>query len=141
MDFIQIDRSNCMELILREFPAFETQWALHLESWNPQIDRPIALDIAEFADFAIETIQLGVDADIERLAAVTHTMLLHGDAVINYAFRTMFLEQIARSTNRHGCAVEVFVAKLQPLGYYHWLEIDSRCTISPAGVPTYRQPS
>jgi hypothetical protein len=141
MDYIQIDRNNCMEIILREFPAFETQWALHLESWNPQIDRPIALDIAEFADFAIDTIRLGVDAEIERLAAITQTMLLQGDAVINYAFRTMFLEQIAHRSNRHGFSVEVFINKLQPLGYYHWLEIDSRCHINPSGVPIYRQTS
>ncbi|WP_310482529.1 hypothetical protein [Chamaesiphon sp. VAR_48_metabat_403] len=134
MDYIQIDRTNCMEIILLEFPAFETQWALHLESWNPQIDRPIALDIAEFADFAIDTICLGLDADIEHLAAITQLMLLKGDAVINYAFRTMFLEQIAHRSSRSGFSVEAFITKLQPLGYYHWLEIDSRCSIYPAGV-------
>jgi hypothetical protein len=132
MDYIQIDRTNCMEIILQEFPAFETQWALHLESWNPQIDRPIALDIAEFADFAIDTICLGVDADIEQLAAITQLMLLQSDSVINYAFRTMFLEQIAYRSNRSGFSVEVFISKLQPLGYYHWLEIDSRCSIHPS---------
>ncbi len=141
MDYIQIDRNNCMEIILREFPAFETQWALHLESWNPQIDRPIALDIAEFADFAIDTICLGVDAEIERLATVTQIMLLHGDAVISYAFRTMFLEQIAHRSHRLGFSVELFIAKLQPLGYYHWLEIDSRYSFNPSGVSTYRQTS
>ncbi|WP_295615586.1 hypothetical protein [Chamaesiphon sp. GL140_3_metabinner_50] len=149
MDYIQIDRNNCMEIILREFPAFETQWALHLESWNPQVDsraerlcqRPIALDIAEFADFAIDTICLGVDPEIERLAAVTQLMLLQGDAVISYAFRTMFLEQIAHRSNRFGFSVELFVTKLQPLGYYHWLEIDSRYGINPSGMSTYRQTS
>ena len=52
---MQIDRTNWMEIILQEFPAFRAQWEEHLESWSPTIARPIALDLAEFADLAIKT--------------------------------------------------------------------------------------
>jgi hypothetical protein len=134
MDYIQIDRNNCMELILQEFPAFRTQWDLYLDSWNSLIDRPIALDIAEFADFAVDTICLGVDPEIDRLAATTELMLLHGDSVIEYAFRTMFLEQIAHRSNRGGLPVMRFTSKLQPLGFYHWQAVDRRLSIHPTGV-------
>ena len=68
MDYIQIDRTNCMEIILQEFPAFRTQWDLHLASWSLP-DRPISLDIAEFGDFAVDTIAAGIDTEIDRLAA------------------------------------------------------------------------
>jgi hypothetical protein len=138
MDYIQIDRTNCMEIILQEFPAFRTQWELHLESWQPQIARPIALDIAEFADFAIETICEGTEIEIDRIAALTQLMLLQGDSVINYAFRTLFLEQIAHRSQRGGFPVDVFTRKLQPLGYYHWQAIDRRWGIHPSGISSDR---
>jgi hypothetical protein len=132
MDYIQIDRTNCMEIILHEFPAFQTQWDLHIASWNPLLDRPIALDIAEFADFAVDTICLDVDVEIDRLVAITELMLLQGNSVIEYAFRTMFLEQIAHYCNRGGrsdvreasAPLNRFINKLQPLGYYHWQAMD-----------------
>jgi hypothetical protein len=123
-----------MEIILQEFPAFRTQWNLHLADWNPQIDRPIAIDIAEFGDFAVDTICEGVETEIERLTAIIQLMLLHGDAVINYAFRTMFLEQIAHRCHRGKFPVDVFISKLQPLGYYHWQAIDRHWSIHPSGI-------
>ena len=134
MDYIQIDRTNCLEIILQEFPAFRTQWELHLDSWNPQIDRPIALDIAEFADFALDTIRLGVDVEIDRLAAITQLMLLQGDAVISYVFGTMFLGQIAHRSSQGGFSVDVFTRKLSLLGYYHWQALDRRWGIHPSGI-------
>ena len=123
MDYIQIDRTNCMEIILLEFPAFRTQWDEHLESWHLP-DRPIALDIAAFADFAVETICLGVDIEIDRLAEITELMLLQGDSVIEYAWKTMFLEQIALGINRRGFSVDRFTHKLQPLGFDRWQALD-----------------
>jgi hypothetical protein len=120
MDYLQIDRSNYIEIILQECPAFQTQWDLHLESWNPLIDRPIALDIAEFADFAIDTICLGVDVEIDRLAAITELILVRGDSTIEYIFRRMFLEQIAHRSEKGGFSVDRFTSKLQPSGLYHW---------------------
>lgn len=124
MNYSQIDRTNCVEIILQKFPAFRTQWDLHLESWNSLIDRPIALDIAEFADFAIDTISLGVDLEIDKIVEVTEQMLTQGDSVIKYAFRRMFLEQIAHRRNRGEFPIDRFTSKLQPLGYYHWQAMD-----------------
>ena len=106
MDYIQIDRTNCLEIILQEFPAFRTQWDLYLESWNSLVERPVALDIAEFSDFAIDTICLGVDWEINKLVAITELMLAQGDNVIKYAFRRMFLEQIAHRCRRGEFPVE-----------------------------------
>jgi hypothetical protein len=134
MDYIQIDRTNCMEIILQQFPAFEAQWNLHLESWIPTLDRPIALDIAEFADFAVDTICLGVDVEIDKLAVIVELMLLQGDDVINYAFRRMFLEYIARRFTNSQLSVDLFIQKLQPLGYYHWQAMDRNLNISPSGA-------
>jgi hypothetical protein len=134
MDYIQIDRTNCMELILQEFPAFCTLWEQHLAAWSLPIDRPIALDIAEFADFAIETIRLDVELEIEKLATVTELMLLQGDSIVEYAFRRMFLEQIAYRSTKQGFSVDRFVGKLQPLGYYQWQAMDRQWAIHPAGV-------
>jgi hypothetical protein len=134
MNYIQIDRTNCLEVILQEFPAFRIQWELHLESWNSLIERPIALDIAEFADFAIEIIGGDVETEIDRLVNLTEQMLEQGDAVIRYAFRRMFLEQIAHRRNRGGFPIDRFTSKLQPLGYYHWQAIDQSWNIHPSGV-------
>jgi hypothetical protein len=134
MDYIQIDRTNCMEIMLQEFPAFRTQWDLHLESWNSLIDRPIALDIAEFADFVVDIICNGDDREIDRIAATTELMLEQGDSVIEYAFRTLFLEQIAHRSNRGGFPASRFIRKLRPLGFYHWQAIDRRLSIHPLGV-------
>ncbi len=134
MDYRQIDRTNWMELILQEFPAFETQWDLHLESWSLPLERPIALDIAEFADFAIERICLGLDLELDHLAAITELILLQGDSVLSYAFRTMFLEQIAHRSIKGGFSVDRFTRKLQPLGYYHWQAMDRHWSIHPSGI-------
>jgi hypothetical protein len=134
MDYIQIDRTNWMEIILQEFPAFQTQWDLHVESWNPLIDRPIALDVAAFADFAIEIVCLGVDLELDRLATITELILLKGDSTIEYIFRKMFLEQIAHRSVKGGFSVERFTRKLQPLASYHWQAIDREWHIHPSGV-------
>jgi hypothetical protein len=134
MDYIQIDRTNCLETILRKFPDFQTQWDLYLESWNSLVERPIALDIAEFADFAIDTISLGVDLEIAKLVEITELMLLEGDSVIKYAFRRMFLAQIAHRSNRGGFPVDLFTSKLQPLTYYYWQAMDRHLMISHSGV-------
>lgn len=133
MDYIQIDRTNCMEIILQEFPAFRTQWDLHLASWSLP-DRPIALDIAEFGDFAVDTIAAGIDTEIDRLAAIIELMLLQGDSVINYAVRTMFLEQIAHRCQRSGLDLAVFTRQLQPLSHYHWQAIDRQWRIHLPGI-------
>jgi hypothetical protein len=134
MDYIQIDRTNCMEIILQQFPAFQTQWDLHLESWTPTIARPIALDIAEFADFTIETICGGVDVEIDRLAATIELILLRGDSLIEYAFRSMFLEQIAHRSQRGGFSIDRFISKLRPLGSYHWQALNLRVGIHHSGI-------
>jgi hypothetical protein len=134
MDYSQIDRTNCLEIILQDFPAFRTQWDLYLESWNSLVERPIALDIAEFADFAIDTISLGVDLEINKLVATTELMLLQGDSVIQYAFRRMFLAQIAHRSNRGGFPVDRFTSKLQPVTYYYWQAMDRHLMISQSGV-------
>jgi hypothetical protein len=129
---MQIDRHNCMELILREFPAFSNQWNLHLESWNPVIDRPIALDIAEFADFAITTIQTGIDTEIDRLTGTIERMILEGDSTIEYAFRTMFLEQIANHSQRAEFPIDRFTSKLQAQTDYYWKAAKIRSSIDPS---------
>jgi hypothetical protein len=134
MEYSQIDRTNCMEIILAEFPDFEAQWAVHLESWPPDSQRPIALDITEFAEFAIETISTGVDAQIDRLAAMTEVILLAGDAIVEYSFRRMFLEHIAYRATKGGFAVDGFTTKLRPLGLYHWQALDRHLTIDPSGT-------
>jgi hypothetical protein len=134
MDYIQIDRTNCMELILQEFPAFQPQWDLHLESWIPAIPRPIVLDIAEFGDFAIELIATAVEPEISKLTAMIERMLVQSDSVIEYAFRTMFLEQIARRSTKSGRSINLFISKLQPLGYYHWQAMDRHWNIPHSGA-------
>ena len=134
MDYIQIDRTNWMELILQEFPAFRTQWAEHLAAWDLPLERPIAVDIAEFADFAVVTIGAGVDAEIDRLAEITELMLLQDDPVIDYAFRTLFLSQIALGTKRSGVTVARFTHQLRPLGSYHWQALDLLVSIDPLTV-------
>jgi predicted component of type VI protein secretion system len=134
MNYIQIDRTNFVEIILQEFPAFRTQWELHLESWNSLVERPVALDIAEFADFAIDTICTGVDVEVDKIVGITEQMLDRGDSVIRYAFRRMFLEQIAHRRTRGGFPIDRFTSKLQPLGYYHWQAMDQSWAIHPQGV-------
>jgi hypothetical protein len=133
MDYIQIDRTNCLEIILQEFPAFQTQWDLYLESWNSLVERPLALDIAEFADFAIDTICLGVDLEIEKLVAITELMLAEGETLIKYAFRRMFLEQIAHHCRRGEFPIDRFTTKLQPLTYYYWQSLDRHLMIHQSG--------
>ncbi|WP_309728528.1 hypothetical protein [Chamaesiphon sp. OTE_75_metabat_556] len=134
MEYSQIDRTNCMEIILSEFPAFEAQWVVHLDSWPPIGHRPIALDIAEFAEFAIETIVSGVDAQIDRLAAITEVILLEGDSIVEYTFRRMFLEHIAHRATKGGFSIDLFTTKLRPLGLYHWQSLDRHLTIDPSGI-------
>jgi hypothetical protein len=134
MEYSQIDRTNCMEIILSEFPAFEAQWVVHLDSWPPIGHRPIALDIAEFAEFAIETIVSGVDAQIDRLAAITEVILLEGDSIVEYTFRRMFLEHIAHRATKGGFSIDLFTTKLRPLGLYHWQALDRHLTIDPSGI-------
>jgi hypothetical protein len=134
MNYIQIDRTNFVEIILQEFPAFRSQWELHLESWNSLVERPVAIDIAEFADFAIDTISSGVDPEIIKIGSVTEQMLESGDSVIRHAFRRMFLEQIAHRHSRGGFPIDRFTSKLQPLGYYHWQAMDRNWAIHPQGV-------
>ena len=123
-----------MEIILQEFPAFQSRWDLHLESWIPAIPRPIVMDIAEFGDFAIELIATGFELEIIKLTALIERMLVQSDSVIEYTFRTMFLEQIARRSSQSGRSIDLFTSKLQPLGYYHWQGMDRHWQIHQSGV-------
>lgn len=126
---MQIDRTNWMELILREFPAFRDQWHLHLESWNPVIPRPIALDIAQFAEFTLKAIETGSDTELDRLAVTIELMLVEGDPVINYAFRTMFLEQIANRSHQAGFPIDRFTSKLQSQTDHYWRAANIRHSV------------
>ncbi|WP_310486533.1 hypothetical protein [Chamaesiphon sp. VAR_69_metabat_338] len=123
-----------MEIILADFPDFAARWAVHLESWPTQIQRPIALDITEFAEFAIETIATGIDAQIDRLAAFTEVILLEGDAIVEYTFRRMFLEHLAQHSCAGGFPIKQFTTKLRPLGLYHWQALDRYVSIDPSGI-------
>ena len=121
---MQIDRTNCMEIILQEFPAFHDRWDEHLESWSLPFDRPVALDIAEFSDFAIDLIRLGDDAELDRLAVIIEQMLIEGDSIVNYTFRMMFLKNIASRREKDGVSVDRFIAKLQPITAYYCQDLD-----------------
>jgi hypothetical protein len=131
MDYIQIDRTNCMEIILLNFPAFQDRWDVYIADWHPSIPRPIALDISEFADFAIDTIWLQNEPEIAKIAATIETMLQQGDSIVEYAFRTMFLEQIAARSQRTGFNLDGFTSQLQPLGWYYWQDLDRHVSIHP----------
>jgi hypothetical protein len=117
---MQIDRTNWAEIILQEFPAFRLQWEEHLETWNPPIARPIALDLAEFATLAIEIIWAGDDLELDRLATVLELMFGAEDPIFTYALRQMVLEKIASRSNVAGFPIERFTSKLQPHSASHW---------------------
>ena len=125
MNYTQIDRTNCMDIILCEFPDFRTQWDEHLADWPPFIDRPVAIDIDEFATFALKLISVGVEAEIDRLAATIEVMLVEGDSVICYAFRMMFLKSIFNYSQRHGLPIDRFVSHLQPTAAYYFQSLDT----------------
>jgi hypothetical protein len=130
-----------MEIILAEFPDFAARWAVHLESWPAYSQRPIALDITEFAEFAIETISTGLDAQIDRLAAIAEVILLEGDPIVEYTFRRMFLEHIAQHSSLDEFPIQQFTTKLRPLGLYHWQAFDRYVSIDPSGVVRERLPT
>jgi hypothetical protein len=130
-----------MEIILAEFPDFAARWAVHLESWPAYSQRPIALDITEFAEFAIETIATGLDAQIDRLAAIAEVILLEGDPIVEYTFRRMFLEHIAQYSSLDEFPIQQFTTKLRPLGLYHWQAFDRYVSIDPSGVVRERLPT
>jgi hypothetical protein len=130
-----------MEIILAEFPDFAARWAVHLESWPAQIQRPIALDMTEFAEFAIEIVATGIDTQIDRLAAITEVILLEGDSIVEYTFRRMFLEHIARYSSADGFPIKQFTTKLRPLGLYHWQALDRYVTIDPSGIVMDKSPT
>ena len=117
---MQIDRTNLMEIILQEFPAFRTQWGEHLESWNPTIVRPIALDLAEFADLVIQIVWAGDEIELDRLATVIELIFEAGDPIVTYALRKMVLEKIATSSHVSGFPLDRFTSKLQPQTAEQW---------------------
>lgn len=117
---MQIDRTNCVEIIIQEFPAFCAQWDSYLVSWNPLIERPLAVDLAEFADFALELIWAGDGSELDRLATTIELMLVEGDAVVKYAVRKILLEKLASSSTIAGFPIELFISKLQPQTAVRW---------------------
>ncbi len=108
---MQIDRTNWIELVLQTFPAFSAQWTAHVDTWNPLLARPFALDLAEFADFAIDTIALGDDSELDRLAIVLESMLEAEDLVVNYSARKLLLAKLASSPQLTGKLSELFKSK------------------------------
>jgi hypothetical protein len=124
MKYMPIDRINCMEIILQEFPAFRPRWEEHVDSWSPVIDRPVALDIAEFSDFALELIQTGTEIELDRLASTIEQILIEGDSIVNYTFRMMFLKNLASQSETTGIPVDRFIAKLQPITIYYCKALD-----------------
>ncbi len=119
MKDMQIDRTNWVEIILQEFPAFRYQWAEHVESWNPTLARPIALDLAEFADLAIAIIWAGDEIELDRLAQVIELILVAGEPIVTYALRQVVLAKIADS-NIAGFPIDRFTSRLQPQTLSQW---------------------
>jgi hypothetical protein len=117
---MQIDRTNWAEIILQQFPAFHTQWAEHLDGWNPLLTRPIALDLAEFADFAIDLIWAGDERELDRLATALELMIGAEDPVFTYTIRQMVLEKIASRSEVAGFPIERFTSRLQPHTLTQW---------------------
>jgi hypothetical protein len=117
---MQIDRTNWAEIILQEFPAFRTQWEEHLDAWNPTIARPIALDLAEFAELAIELIWAGDECELDRLAILIELMFVAEDSLFTYTIRQMVLEKIASRSDVAGFPIERFTNKLQPYTATQW---------------------
>jgi hypothetical protein len=117
---MQIDRTNWAEIILSEFPAFRPQWAEHLDSWNPIITRPIALDLAEFADFAIDLIWAGDERELDRLATAIELMFAAEDPLFTYTICQTVLEKIDSRSDVAGFPIERFTNKFQPYTATQW---------------------
>jgi hypothetical protein len=117
---MQIDRTNWAEIILQEFPAFRPQWEEHLDAWNPLVARPIALDLAEFADLAIALIWAGDERELDRLVTVLELMFVAQDPIFTYTLRQMVLEKIASRSTIAGFPIERFTSKLQPHTVEQW---------------------
>ena len=124
MKYTQIDRTNCMQIILQEFPTFQDRWNSHLDSWTLPFDRPVALDVREFTEFAIELIRQSIDTEIDRLSEIIELMLVEGDSVINYTFRMMFLKNIAECRELDRVSIDRFIAKFQPATAYYCKALD-----------------
>jgi hypothetical protein len=132
MEYIEIDRSNCMEKIVAAIPMFRERWEAHSADWGLPFARPLALDIAEFTDFAIDTIRMGSDLELRAVVNIVEEMLQSTDPIVSYAFKTMFLEQIAHRSSKLHFRLDRFIAFLQPLSYYHWQALDRDLSIYPA---------
>jgi hypothetical protein len=117
---MQIDRTNWVEVILQEFPTFLPQWEEHLDGWNPLLTRPIALDLAEFADFAIDLIWAGDERELDRLATVLESMFTVEDPIFIYTLRQMVLAKIASRSDIAGFPIDRFTSKLQPQTTNQW---------------------
>ena len=93
-----IDKEECMNLILCQFPEFEATWLEHKNFWGND-EAGIGNDVAAFARYTEELI-LRKDPQLPFIFNFVEECLLKGSEQVRIAFRTSFLENLLNAEDR-----------------------------------------
>ncbi|MCP4341392.1 MAG: hypothetical protein GY799_21555 [Desulfobulbaceae bacterium] len=89
-----IPKEDCMALILKEIPEFDTSWRLHLDYWEDEIPG-LCNDMNAFAKYVTEILQHKSKNDyLEKIFAVVELLISDGDDSIKDATATCFIETL-----------------------------------------------
>lgn len=108
-----IQRDGCIELLLREFPAFAPHWRAYEREWEEMGSPGLCTEMSAFADFVKEQILTVSPPEIARLFAVIEHLLVFGDDAVQTAATTCCLENILNVTPSKVPA-ELYVQYLGP---------------------------
>lgn len=103
-----INKDQCMNLLLKEVPEFETVWQIHLEYWGDD-DAGLSNDINEFSAFIISNISEMDGLKKQSLFTLVEELLNKGDVITKDAIATCFLENILNAVSENKFSSGEFV--------------------------------
>ena len=88
----KITGETCIPLLQKTFPNFLSYWQTYIDSWGD--DLGLTIHMMPFADYIVDVIKTGTEADLEKIFQCIEFLLNNGDSYVQDAVATGLLEDL-----------------------------------------------
>jgi len=120
---MSITKKDVLPWLMEKAPGFEESWRKHLEWWGEK-ERGDFNDIAEFAQYVVDSYASGKTSELPGVFASVEQVLEDGDASAKELAVIGVLEDIQTIASHQPFGANAFVRWLGPLSREAWTEID-----------------
>jgi hypothetical protein len=109
-----IKHNECMNLILKNFPGFQSDWQEHLDWWDG--DTPgFSNDMSAFSHYVLALLKNNKDSqEIKDIFILIEQLVSKGDEEVKNSACTCFLENLINATSWERVHASTFIYLLGP---------------------------